>query len=421
MQRKTSSLAKAVLTVLSITLLLVTGAWAGPKYRVLYTFKGGKDGGQPLGGLIFDGSGSLYGTTAQGGKGCAPSGCGTVFKLTLDSSGKWTKTVLHYFSGSDGASPEASLVFDAKGNLYGTTYDGGQENCSGYGCGAVFELTPSSGGRWKETILHRFAGGRDGATPWAGLVFDAAGNLYGATTHGGGALCDCGTVFELSRAAGGGWSEQVLHGFSGPDGQSPFNVILDAAGNLYGVTAYDGAYGVGVAFELAPGAGGWNDTTMYNFPGSPDGALPDYGLAFEGSNLYGTTDVGGAGFGTIFELKPSSNGGRAESVIYRFAGGKDGAYPGGGLIFDKEGNLYGSTGGDLHYHAGNIFKLMPKVGGKWGLRVLYTFTDHKEGQFPGGVISDVRGNLYGIAAAGGDLQCTGGGGQGCGVVFELTP
>jgi len=412
-----------LLAFLAISLVLMPGASAKPKYKVLYTFKGGKDGHLPIGGLVFDKAGHLYGTTAEGGRGCSPTGCGTVFKLTPHSGGSWTKSVLHYFSGSDGAGPQASLAFDKSYNIYGTTRGGGISGaCSGDGCGVVFMLTRTIGGKWKETVLHRFAGGSDGSYPFASVVFDASGDVYSSTEHGGGSYDD-GTVYELSPTARGRWKEQILHSFTGADGASPDSLLFDAGGNLYGIASYYGAYGVGVAFEVASmSAGKWKDITLYSFPGAPNGAYPIGGLVFGGRNLYGTTDGGGEGFGTIFELKPSGGKGRwSESIIYRFTGGDDGMDPLGPLVFDSAGTFYGSTSGDLHYHDGTLFELVRKSDGTWGMHVLYTFSDHTNGQFPSQLISDKEGNLYGMTAEGGNLQCTGGGGQGCGVVFELTP
>ena len=174
-------------------------------------------------------------------------------------------------------------------------------------------------------------------------------------------------------------------------------------------------------------AGGtWDDTTLYNFQGAPDGALPTSGLAFEGGNLYGTTDVGGDGFGTIFELKAGANGDWAESVIYRSIGRKEGGYPGGPLVSDKAGDIYGAGGGDASCTkragaCGDLFELIPTSGGQWKLRVLHTFTGGRDGAFPGGLISDGNGNFYGMTAEGGNVGCAGGGGQGCGVVLEITP
>ncbi len=177
--------------------------------------------------------------------------------------------------------------------------------------------------------------------------------------------------------------------------------------------------------SLRRAAGGtWDDTTLYNFPGVPDGAYPDSGLTFEGKNLYGTTEVGGDGFGTVFELKAGANGDWAETVLYRFTGRKKGFNPGGPLVSDKAGHLYGVGGGDASCTkragaCGDLFELIPTSGGQWKLRLLHTFTGRRDGAFPGGLISDGKGNFYGIDCGGGNPKC--GGFYGCGVVLEVTP
>jgi uncharacterized repeat protein (TIGR03803 family) len=217
------------------------------------------------------------------------------------------ETVLHAFQGRPGMLPASNLLRDAADNLYGTTWQGGSRNCTGEfsGCGIVFKLTPTSTG-WSYSVLHVFKGGRDGANPIGNLTFDAAGNLYGTTQNGGDPKCfkgsGCGTVFELSPLSGGGWTETVLHAFNGRDGAGPVGgVILDSAGNLYGTTSSDSAnYGFGTVFELAPGAQGqWTETTLYAFKADihgSDGAYPFGDLVFDkAGNLYGTTQQGGPG------------------------------------------------------------------------------------------------------------------------------
>ena len=283
-------------------ILFVTSTWAAAEEKVLHSFSGGADGTYPYGGLIFDAAGNLYGTTTSGGT----SNTGTVFELTPAAGGTWTEKVLHSFSGgTDGIHPYAGLIFDAAGNLYGTTDLGGA-----YGYGTVFELTPAAGGTWTEKVLHNFNnGGTDGTRPYARLTFDAAGNLYG-TTYGGGAYNSYGTVFELTPAAGGTWTEKVLHSFgSGTDGLIPYGgLIFDAAGNLYGTTAYGGTNDLGTVFELTPKAGGgWTEKVLYSFGDGTDGVSPLAGLIFDAAgNLYGTTQHGGTyNYGTVFEIAPS--------------------------------------------------------------------------------------------------------------------
>jgi hypothetical protein len=231
-----------------------------------------------------------------------------VFKLSPNSSGAWTETVLHTFTfNNDGADPRGPVAFDAAGNLYGTTLE------SKPGFGIVYELSPTTSGPWTETILYTFANGADGAAPYGGVVFDASGNLY-STAYEGGNLADCskqgcGTVFELSPA-GSGWAETTIHTFTGgTDGQNPqTGLIWDAAGNLYGTTA-TGGHKNGIVFELSPGSGGtWTEKILHAFAGpTTDGGEPGRGpLVFDSlGNLFGTTLAGGTlGYGTVYEIKP---------------------------------------------------------------------------------------------------------------------
>jgi uncharacterized repeat protein (TIGR03803 family) len=276
----------------------------GPE-QVLYAFQGGNDGSSPSSGLILDSSGNLYGTTENGGGGTDCSGnyagCGTVFELSPNGSGGWTETILYSFQGgSDGALPTSGLVFDQAGNLYGTTRFGGGT------FGTVFELSPKGSGGWTETILYTFTNNSDGAYP-QGLIFDQKGNLYG-TTVGGGGLCGggfnpCGTVFELSPNGSGGWTETSLYVFQVSDGIWNPNpgLVFDQAGNLFGTTPASGengcveGYGCGAVFELSPnGSGGWKETLLFSFQGGSDGVGPNPGLMFDqAGNLYGTAQAGG--------------------------------------------------------------------------------------------------------------------------------
>jgi uncharacterized repeat protein (TIGR03803 family) len=354
---------------------------------VLYSFTGGygttTDGIGPQAGLIFDSLGNLYGTTTSGGV----SSFGTVFELSPPSggSGPWTESVLYNFTGgSDGRVPNAGLIFDVNGNLYGAATQGGNNaDCAEDGCGVVFELSPPSGGTgpWTETPLYTFTGGTDGGFPANGaagsLIFDAHGNLYGTTgiggnlsacPGGGGNLPGCGVTFELSPPSGGGgpWTESVLYSFTGGnDGSEPyFGLIFDSSGNLYGTTSRGGAKSAGVAFELSPPSGGsgpWSETTLYGFTGGSDGGYPEAGLILDSQgNLYGTTDSGGTGTaGVAFELSPPSSGGSPwnETVLHPFTDGSDGGYPQAGLVFDSLGNLYGTAFDGGTYGAGVVFEL----------------------------------------------------------------
>jgi uncharacterized repeat protein (TIGR03803 family) len=369
-------------------------------YSVLYSFKGKPDGSGSVAGLVRDGIGNLYGTTAGGGN----IGFGTVFKLDktgketvlynwgsygnlvqdstgtlygttvnggvhtqgsvfkIDKTGKETDIYDFTGTGGDGSGPKAGLVRDLNGNLYGTTQLGGNLTClSGTGCGTVFEVD----GTGKETILYKFTGtGGDGANPVAAVLRDAKGNLYGTTPSGGNVSCEflsgCGTVFRVDKTG----HETVVYNFrgylGGGDGAEPVaGLVRDAAGRLYGTTVYGG----GSVFEIV---GLDKETRLYSFcsgTGCPNGGTPTGGLLRDAAgNLYGTTESGGTSYyGTVFKLDSSGQ----ETVLYNFTGGADGGYPEGNLIMDKLGNLYGTTylGGDLACGSGSgcgvVFKLTP--------------------------------------------------------------
>lgn len=337
---------------------------SGSKYseRALYSFGGGTDGRNPAAGLLFDKEGALFGTTTVGGGygDACHVGCGTVFKLRPMRSG-YSESVLYRFAGSpDGADPSAGLIFDDKGALYGTTVGGGQ-----YDSGTVFKLTPSGSG-YSESILYSFHGGSDGANPYAGLIFDKNGAAYGTTSAGG--YNGSGTVFKLTPS-GSGYSESILYRFGGRgDGAKPYaGLIFDKKGALYGTTALGGHYGCGVVFKLTPlGSSEYGENTLLSFGGRNDGARPYAGLVFGKKNeLYGTTSGGGRyGFGTAFKLTPSGSGYSerySESILHRF-NFNNGAWPKAGLTFGATGALYGTTsgGGDHGYNGvGTVFELVP--------------------------------------------------------------
>jgi uncharacterized repeat protein (TIGR03803 family) len=274
-----------------------------------------------------------------------------VFELTPAGGGTWTEKVLHSFinDGTDGNEPYAGLIFDAAGNLYGTTLGGGTAFI-----GTVFELTPAGGGTWTEKVLHSFVGGTDGTAPFGSLIFDAAGNLYGTTSEGG--PSNAGTVFELTPAGGGTWTEQVLHTFgSSTDGIDPVaGLIFDGTGNLYGTTSRGGTYNLGTAFELTPAGGGtWTERVTHSFGNGTDGANPQAGLIFDGvGNLYGTTFAGGSfGGGTVFRLNA-----QGEVLLQNFSGA-DGVSPQGGMLLDTSGNLYGTTLNGGSSNVGTVFEI----------------------------------------------------------------
>ena len=371
---------------------------------ILYNFSGCTDGSTALSTLISDASGNLYGTTEFGGA----STFGTVFELSPQVGGGWTQTVLHSFTASDGSNPWAAVIFDAAGNLYGTTRSGGM-----HGFGTVFKLSPQAGGGWTQTVLHNFnATGTDGQNPIGGLILDSAGNLYGTTQLGG--AYGKGTAFELLPQAGGGYREKVLHSFgNGTDGQLPIaSLIFDAAGNLYGTTAAGGVNGGGTVFELSPqSGGGWRETRLANFSAAgsnPNG--PSAAMVFDlAGNLYTTTYFGGFfSGGAVVELSPKAGGGYTAKVIHNFGGTNDGLNPYAGLTLDSSGNLYGTTQGGFSSSGrsqGEVFELSPKAGGGFSETVLYRLsTSGSDGGVPyGGVILDAAGNLYGTTSSGGSF------------------
>jgi uncharacterized repeat protein (TIGR03803 family) len=291
---------------------------------------------------------------------------GTVFELSPQKGGAWTETIVHSFSnnGTDGQSATTGVILDAKGNIYGTTEAGGTgTNCGGGACGVVFELVRQKSGSYTEKILHDFNNnGTDGSNP-SGLVFDASGNLYGTTANGGTDFYDCGVVFELSPVTGGEWTETLLHTFTCTDGQYPVaSMIFDGSGNLYGTTQYGGVYEKGTVFELAPAGGGaWTEIDLHDFdPNGTDGTRPDFGtLARDASgNLYGTTLQGGTdGYGTVFELS-NSGGIWTETMLYSFTDA-NGDYPATSVILDTHGNLYGTSTYGGAYDNGVVFETTP--------------------------------------------------------------
>jgi uncharacterized repeat protein (TIGR03803 family) len=354
------------------------GAWTE---AILYSFTGGLDGQLPSSGLILDGKGALYGETVYGSYDIS----GTVFKLTPPAikGGKWTETTLYGFCPAgnpciDGRRPSGGLVFDKKGNLYGTASLGG--NPATGCCGVVFELTPSHNTKkaWTETVLYIFNGGSDGSAPNTGVVFDASGNLYGTTQNGGGCsayVVGCGVAFELTPAVGA-WTESVLYRFQGgTDSINPSGLIFDKSGALYG-TAGGGVYNEGSVFKLSPPAvqgGAWTESVLYSFLGFTNGAVDGYtpaaGMILNGKVLFGTTEFGGSvpcgnangvsGCGTVFRLAPpkSGTGSWTETILWNFASG--GAYPAAALTL-KGGAFYGTTsGGGNPCQCGAVFELVP--------------------------------------------------------------
>lgn len=391
----------------ALTLAFVLALWAfaaQPAECQTYTVIHNFTGGH-------DGGNPLSGFTLAGGNlfGTASSGgiygYGVVFRFSTNGA----ETVLHNFSGgTDGADPEGRLVMDKSGNFYGTTTAGGVSND-----GTIFKITRKG----VETVLYSFTGHADGSKPVGGLAIDKAGNLYGTTTAGGSS--GNGTVFELAvpSETGAPWTEEVLHTFgAGSDGSVPVaGVTRDATGNLYGTTSAGGSYGYGTVFELTPSTSGWTETILHHFKLGTDGGVPYAGLIL-GSNgsLYGATTEGGVsgqtGGGTIFELTNTS-GSWTFTTLYGLYGWEiSGSYRNLLLVSDK---IYGTTHCDGPDTAGTVYELTHS-GSAWNYTSLYNFTGGTDGRFSiSNLVADTAGNLYGVTLAGGA--------NGSGVVFKVTP
>ncbi len=445
MQRKTSASFFAVVVTLTLFAILGVTSAIAQSETILYRFGSvTNDGAFPAGTLIADKQGNLYGATIVGGA----FNQGTAFELTL-VAGVWTETILYTFTGNaDGGDPSGGLVFDKSGNLYGTTYYGGA-NSGNYGTGGVvFELSPptTKGQPWTETVLYDFSDSFNavGWTPVDGVSFDAAGNLYGVNSDGGNgdaSQCGdqgCGTVFQLQPPAvsGGSWTLNDIHDFlMGPaeDGFAPDSVIVGQGGVLYGTTLagikpFQGTYLYvsGVVFRLNPpttSGGPWTEQILYAFlPSDPaTGAMPNAVMQVKG-HLFGTTQQGGfSNQGVVFELAPPIVlHGLTETVLYNFTGGSDGARPTSGLITDSTGNLYGtaSNGGINTCQpkgCGTVFKLSPS-GGSWTETTLHNFSGGTDGWGPEGNLLMRRGVLFGTTGLGGVLVS-----EGAGTVFQVTP
>jgi uncharacterized repeat protein (TIGR03803 family) len=353
MQRKFASIVVTLPTVLATVLALAISAWAA-KREILYSFQGGNDGKYPTyPGLVFDKSGNAYGMTFDGGK----FGLGTVFELKPSKDGGWAETVIHAFAGNrDGAEPYSGLVMDSEGNLYGATlFGGGLGTCTNGGCGTVFRLSRGQNGKWKETILRRFDLGSRGGEPTVNLTLDSSGNLYGVAEGGDGCQQhNCGVVFELVHGSGAPWEEKVLYAFHNGDGGDPSGPLMfDVAGNLYGVT----------------------------IGGGPSNA------------------------GVVFELQPAKRGPWKETVLFTFTQVAQGFRPSGSLALDKQGNLYGSTqdGGKHPCDGPGCGVIYELAHGTWQESIILDFNGHQGGNFKGiadptqGVAFDSSGNLYGTA------------------------
>jgi len=397
-----------IFLLLSI-IAVATTCWSEPTEQIIYTFRNRLDGGYPYSGLTMDAAGNFYGATETGGT----AGYGTVFEFTPNGVGGWKETVLYSFgvNPTDGIQPVGGVVFDSQGNLYGTTLAGGTGPLCGIGCGTLYKLSPSANG-WTETglysfngangespiatlaidsadnvygtanggphgqgvvfelvgteiqVLHAFSGGKDGGTPRSTLVIDSAGRLYGVAGIGG--TDGIGVIFQLT-SVNGSWREDVLYSFVkgvGIGGVPYGGLTLDAEQNLYGTTTeYGATVTTGGVFKLTrTSSRKWAFSVLYTFNGITDGSVPAAPLVFDAAgNLYGTTQVGGTHrLGTVFELSPTTSGQFQESFLYSFQGGKDGATPlFTALVLDALGNIYGTTEYGGSAQVGTIFEITP--------------------------------------------------------------
>jgi len=396
-----------------IAAFAMANAQTTPTLTTLYSFAGtgAGDGAYPSGGLVRGKNGALYGVTQYGGT----QNFGAVYRLTPPTPGQsqWKETVLYSFTnGAGGYYPSGTLAIDSTGSLYGTTISGGN------GYGVVYKLSPPTGaGTWTETVLYAF-GSNDLQSPSAGVIFDSAGNLYGNSSTS--LVSGPGGVFKLIPPAGGvgSWTENIIYAFTGvPDGNGPVgSLIFDKAGNLYGATTfggifYDNSHGtLGTVFELTPpnGSSGWTESQLYAYPNLSTGFWPASAVVMDtNGNLFGVTlgDSNGTSTGAVFELTPPgvANQPWTETLVHAFKG-SDGGSPNGPVVFDSKGSLYGTTangtGAALN---GEVFKFLPPLtpGGPWrnGWHIKFNSTN---GAAPiGNLVIKPNGTIYGATSAGG--------------------
>jgi len=431
-----SPLRVTIRALVIVALLSAAGHYSvqAQSFTILHSFTGGVDGAEPIGGLILDKAGNIYGTTSGGGLDgfCGSHDCGQVFKLAKHGSG-WVLQSLHTFYGSpsDGSDPGTRLLIAPDGTLLGTTYFGGTgQNCNfgyGTGCGTAFSLRPpqtackSASCPWVETVLYNFQGGHDGQHPTSGLVMDAAGNLYGVNINGGdgnpygcvGFDGGCGVVYQLPPSQGG-WTENVLYSFAdnGDSGNPAGDMVLDKFGNLYG-TAQVGSGSPGAVFQVSRTGSGWTERVIQWLAASSDGGYPIGIISDSAGNLYGAAaDQGPQNGGTVYELVPGS-GGWSFDLLYAITGACCNPEGPSEAVMDAAGNVYGTTWAEGAHGKGSVFKLTPSGGG-WTYTDLHDFTGGSDGQAPYGPLAiDGAGNIYGVVSHG-----TSGG---SGAVFEITP
>jgi hypothetical protein len=419
------------LSLLFVLILAASVSSVAQKKTTLYNFTDGNDGGWPFAGVTLTSSGALYGTASNGGdEGCAAAGpyCGTVFELTppAQKGGLWTDSTIYTFGQNedDSSTPESGVVFDSKGNLYGTTAF----------VNAMYQLAPQSGGVWASNWLYAAS-----STIFPPLI-DKENNLYVSDPSGG----QYGTILELSPNPDGTFTTATLYSFAGgADGQVPGGITMDSAGRIWGLTSEGGntscePFGCGTIFVLLPpsqSGGAWTHHVLYDFLGGAQGIGGLFPMARDSKgNLYGITT--GAGSPTcssnvcaiVFELSPPVKQGEpwTYNIVHTFTGGNDGSYPQGSLVLDSHGALYGTTvwggGGPCIENGsvtgcGTIYRLNPPshVGGAWTETFLHRFQGGSDGKLPYGTVWLDEKNLvlYGTTSFGGSYDS--------GTVFEITP
>ena len=394
---KSSSLAGVLATSVVFALIGISAkSVTAQTLTVIHNFRGTSDGGTPEFGLARDAAGNLYGTSYYGG-----NGYGNVFRLQSKNN-SWIFTPLYNFQSEADGFNAGAVVVGPNGSLYGSTVWGGTQTC---GCGTLFNLRPSPRpsatvfGGWNKQTLQNFAGDPDGYNPWGSLTFADANHFYGTTESGGPE--SGGTVFELTFSSGS-WHYSNIYTFTpNGGGYNPFGgVIQDANGNLYGTTSAGGSDDDGTVYELVHSGSGWTMNILYSFQNGSDGKNPWTGLAMDQSgNLYGSTGSGGLNNqGAVFQLSPSGGGGWAFNVIYSFEAGSRGAA--GSLAMDSEGNLYGVTSTGGHLHEGSIFKLT-RSGSAWTYTGLHDFLISDGVEPSGNLVLAPNGKLYGTTSGGG--------------------
>ncbi len=366
--------------------------------QVIYSFAGDEDGEYTDTDLVMDSAGNLYGTSVQGGA----YGGGTVWELS-PSGNSWTHKILYSFTGgADGGEPYKGVTLDAYGNLYGTAVTGGGGSCEG-GCGVAYRLT-NNGGTWTQSIIHTFTGGDDGSGPGARLTVTDSGLIFGMAPTGG--QYGCGTIYEIYPHHRG-LKFRVIHAFNGTDGiGGSAGALVLHNDTLYGAATAGGVYGDGTIYQITRNSNShWKFSVIYNFKGEPDAGFPYGGLMFDGlGNIYGTTYYDGANdVGAVYELSPTDKREWKERLLYSFKeGGGDGNSSIANLVSDTAGNLYGTTSEGGTAGKGVIFALTPGARHGWSESVVHSFAGPPDGAFAyNGMVGDGAGNFYGATVHGG--------------------